>query len=194
MIAIIDYGMGNLRSVKNALTRLGADFTVTSDAEVIKAADKVLLPGVGNAAEAMKNLRDLGLVDVIRSLRKPCLGICIGMQILCRHSEEGDTDCIGLFDTDVVKFSPDSDHKVPHMGWNSIENLSSKLFKGIEEGVFVYFVHSYYPRTCCDTAATCKYGTMFSAALRYENFFGTQFHPEKSGDIGERILANFLAL
>lgn len=194
MIAIVDYKMGNLRSVENALARLGAEYQVTSDPEVILAASKVLLPGVGNAAEAMRNLRSAGLVDVIRSIRRPVLGICIGMQVLCRHSEEGDTDCIGIFDADVRRFEPEDGLKVPHMGWNTIHNLDSKLFKGIDGGAYVYFVHSYRPELCSDTIATCTHGGMFSAALKYENFYGTQFHPEKSGDVGERILANFLAL
>lgn len=194
MIAIVDYRMGNLRSVENALARLGAEYQVTSDPEVIRAASKVLLPGVGNAAEAMRNLRSAGLVDVIRSIRRPVLGICIGMQVLCRHSEEGDTECIGIFDADVRRFEPEDGLKVPHMGWNTIHNLDSKLFKGIDGGAYVYFVHSYRPGLCSDTIATCTHGGMFSAALKYENFYGTQFHPEKSGDVGERILANFLAL
>lgn len=194
MIAIIDYKMGNLRSVENALARLGAEYVVTTDPAVIKAADKVLLPGVGNAAEAMQNLREAGLVEVIKGLRKPVLGICIGMQVLCRYSEEGDTACIGLFDTDVRKFEASEDLKVPHMGWNSIANLDSKLFKGLDEGAFVYFVHSYRPGLCSDTIATSNHGGLFSAALKYENFYGTQFHPEKSGDVGELILKNFLAL
>lgn len=194
MIAIVDYKMGNLRSVENALARLGAEYQVTSDPEVIRAASKVLLPGVGNAAEAMRNLRSAGLVDVIRSIRRPVLGICIGMQVLCRHSEEGDTECIGIFDADVRRFEPEAGLKVPHMGWNTIHNLDSKLFKGIDGGAYVYFVHSYRPGLCSDTIATCTHGGMFSAALKYENFYGTQFHPEKSGDVGERILANFLAL
>ncbi len=194
MTTIVDYRMGNLRSVKNALSRLGAEFTVTSDPELILAADRVILPGVGNAAEAMDNIRSEGLAEVIRSLRRPVLGICIGMQILCRHSEEGDTDCLGVFDTDVRRFEASADLKVPHMGWNGIGNLDSKLFKGVNGGSFVYFVHSYRPELCCDTVATCNYGGLFSAALKYENFYGTQFHPEKSGDTGEAILRNFLSL
>lgn len=194
MIAIVDYKMGNLRSVENALGRLGAEYCVTSDPAVILGASKVLLPGVGDCAEAMHNLRVAGLVDVIRSIRKPVLGICVGMQVLCRHSEEGDTDCMGLFDTDVRKFVPAPDLKVPHMGWNSIGNLDSKLFKGLDGGSFVYFVHSYRPDLCCDTIATSSHGGLFSAALKYENFYGTQFHPEKSGEAGEKILKNFLAL
>ena len=194
MIAIIDYKMGNLRSVENALKRLGAEFCVTADPAVIRAADKVLLPGVGNAAEAMHNLREAGLVEVIRSLRRPVLGICVGMQVMCRHSEEGDVECLNIFDSRVKRFTPAPDLKVPHMGWNQIGNLESKLFKGISGGEYVYFVHSYYPELCPDTIATTRHGAMFSAALKYENFYGTQFHPEKSGDVGERIIENFLKL
>lgn len=194
MIAIVDYKMGNLRSVENALRRLGADFVVTADADVIRRADKVLLPGVGNAAEAMENLRAADLVDVIRSLRQPVLGICVGMQVMCRHSEEGDVDCLGIFDARVKRFVPVLDVKVPHMGWNRIGNLETKLFKDLEGGSYVYFVHSYYPELCPDTIATATHGVMFSAALKYENFYGTQFHPEKSGDVGERIISNFLQL
>lgn len=194
MIAIVDYGMGNLRSVENALRRLGADFCVTADAGVIMSAERVLLPGVGNAAEAMENLRRADLVGVIRRLRRPVLGICVGMQVMCRHTEEGDADCIGFFDARVRRFVPAADLKVPHMGWNRIGNLESKLFKGIAGGEYVYFVHSYYPELCPDTIATADHGVMFSAALKYENFYGTQFHPEKSGDVGERIIENFLKL
>ena len=194
MIAIIDYKMGNLRSVENALKRLGAEFVVTADAEVIRRADRVLLPGVGNAAEAMENLRKADLVDVIRSLRRPVLGICVGMQVMCRHSEEGDAMCLGIFDARVKRFVPTAEEKVPHMGWNSIGNLESKLFKDIKGGEMVYYVHSYYPELCPDTIATTRHGVMFSAALKYENFYGTQFHPEKSCDVGERIIANFLKL
>ena len=194
MIAIIDYKMGNLRSVENALRRLGTEFVVTADAEQIRKADKVLLPGVGNAAEAMENLRAARLVEVIRSLRRPVLGICVGMQVMCRHSEEGDVDCLGIFDARVKRFVPSAEEKVPHMGWNSIGNLESKLFKDIKGGEMVYYVHSYYPELCPDTIATTRHGVMFSAALKYENFYGTQFHPEKSGDVGERIIANFLKL
>ena len=194
MIAIVDYKMGNLRSVENALKRLGAEFCVTSDADVIRSADRVLLPGVGNAAEAMENLRAAGLVEVIRSLRRPVLGICVGMQVMCLHSEEGDVDCLNIFDARVRRFTPAPDLKVPHMGWNQIGNLETKLFKGLDGGSYVYFVHSYYPELCPDTIATSSHGVMFSAALKYENFYGTQFHPEKSGDVGERIIENFLKL
>lgn len=195
MIAIVDYDAGNIKSVMNALRRPDVEFELTADPERIKAASKVILPGVGNAAEAMKSLRDKGLVELIKGLRKPVLGICVGMQIMCRRSEEGDAQCMGLFDCDVCRFVPEPDVKVPHMGWNGISNLESKLFKGLDEGSFVYFVHSYYPGLCTDTIATCRHGkTLFSAALKYENFYGTQFHPEKSGDVGEMILKNFVAL
>lgn len=194
MIAIVDYKMGNLRSVENALRRLGAEFRVTSDADLIRSAERVLLPGVGNAARAMENLREAALVNVIRSLRQPVLGICVGMQVMCRHSEEGDVDCLGIFDARVRRFQPSPELKVPHMGWNRIGNLESRLFKGLEGGNYVYFVHSFYPELCPDTIATSRHGEMFSAALKYENFYGTQFHPEKSGDVGERIIENFLKL
>lgn len=195
MIAIIDYDMGNLCSVENALGRLGCEYVLTSDPEVIRKADKVLLPGVGNAAEAMSNLRARGLCEVIRSLRQPVLGICVGLQVMCRDSEEGDVQCLGIFDAHVRKFEPTADAKVPHMGWNAIGNLEGKLFKNMQGGGFVYFVHSYYPTLCQDTVATSRHGDrLFSAALRWENFYGTQFHPEKSGEIGEQILKNFVSL
>lgn len=195
MIAIIDYDMGNLCSVENALGRLGCEYVLTSDPETIRKADKVLLPGVGNAAEAMANLRERGLCEVIRSLRQPVLGICVGLQLMCRDSEEGNVQCLGIFDAHVRRFEPSPEAKVPHMGWNSLGNLEGKLFKGIEGGGFVYFVHSYYPTLCQDTVATSRHGDrLFSAALRWENFYGTQFHPEKSGELGEKILKNFVSL
>ena len=196
MIAIIDYDMGNLRSLENALDRLGAVYTVTTDPETIRRSDKVILPGVGHAGLAMDNLVERGLPEVIRSLRQPVLGICVGMQVLCRDSEEAPgKPCLGIFDAHVRRFSPTSGCKVPHMGWNDIRNLEGKLLRDLESGAYVYFVHSYYAGLCPDTIATCQYaGQLFSAALRYENFYGTQFHPEKSGSVGERILQNFLAL
>lgn len=195
MIAIIDYEMGNLRSVGNALNRLGAEWKLTSDPDEIRKAQRVLLPGVGNDAEAMAKLRERKLCDVIRELRRPVLGICVGMQVMCRHSEEGDVDCLGIFDAQVRRFHESKDLKVPHVGWNRINNLESKLLKGIDRGSYVYYVHSYFANLCPDTIATTRYGdTMFSAALKYENFYGTQFHPEKSGDVGEQILKNFLNL
>lgn len=195
MIAIIDYQMGNIRSVENALKRLGAEWTLTSDPAEIRRASHVLLPGVGNDAEAMVNLRKRDLCDVIRELRHPVLGICVGMQVMCRDSEEGNVDCLNIFDAHIKRFPDESGLKIPHVGWNTIANIDSKLLKGINPGEYVYYVHSYYANLCPDTIATTRYGsTMFSAALKYENFYGTQFHPEKSGDVGERILQNFLNL
>ena len=196
MIAIIDYDMGNLRSLENALDRLGATYCVTADPDTIRKADKVILPGVGHAGLAMDNLVERRLPAVIRSLRQPVLGICVGMQVLCRDSEEAPGKaCLGVFDAHVRRFSPAAGCKVPHMGWNDLGNLEGKLFKDMKSGAYVYFVHSYYAGLCPDTVATCKYaGVMFSAALRYENFYGTQFHPEKSGSVGEQILKNFLAI
>lgn len=194
MIAIIDYKMGNIRSVENALHRLGAEYVLTDDKKVIAAADHVILPGVGHCGEAMNNLRERDLCQFIKDLRHPVLGICVGMQVMCRHTEEGDTDCLNLFDAYVKKFKSADGLKVPHMGWNDISNLDGKLFKDIKGGEYVYFVHSYYASLCPDTIATTRYGHMFSSALKYENFYGTQFHPEKSGDVGERIIKNFLKI
>lgn len=199
MIAIIDYKMGNLRSVENALHRLGAAYVVTDDAQTIRCADRVLLPGVGNCAEAMYNLRESGLIPIIRQLRQPVLGICVGLQVMCRDSEEGAepgmlTQCMNIFDSHVRRFPESDSLKVPHMGWNTIGNLEKKLFDGVHSGDSVYYVHSYYPTLCPDTIATTEHGVLFSAALKYEQFYGTQFHPEKSGDVGERILSNFLKL
>jgi imidazole glycerol phosphate synthase, glutamine amidotransferase subunit len=199
MIAIVDYKMGNLRSVENALHRLGAAYVVTDDAQTIRCADRVLLPGVGNCAEAMYNLRESGLIPIIKQLRQPVLGICVGLQVMCRDSEEGAepgmlTQCMNIFDSHVRRFPESDSLKVPHMGWNTIGNLEKKLFDGLHSGDSVYYVHSYYPTLCPDTIATTEHGVLFSAALKYEQFYGTQFHPEKSGDVGERILSNFLKL
>ena len=199
MIAIIDYKMGNLRSVENALHRLGAAYVVTDDAQTIRCADRVLLPGVGNCAEAMYNLRESGLIPIIKQLRQPVLGICVGLQVMCRDSEEGAesgmlTQCMNIFDSHVRRFPESDSLKVPHMGWNTIGNLEKKLFDGLHSGDSVYYVHSSYPMLCPDTIATTEHGVLFSAALKYEQFYGTQFHPEKSGDVGERILSNFLKL
>lgn len=196
MIAIVDYDTGNLRSVCNAIERIGAEYCVTSDATIIGAADRVLLPGVGEASSAMEKLRERGLVEVIKGLKQPVLGICIGMQLMCRYSEEGDVDCLGIFEADVRRFTPDGECgvKVPHMGWNSIENLCSPLFEGIDEGAFVYFVHSYAADICTDAIACSANGRRFAAALCRGNFYGTQFHPEKSGDVGEAVLRNFLKI
>ena len=195
MTVIVDYDTGNLCSVENSLRRLGAHYLVSCDAAEIVGADRVILPGVGEAATAMQNLRAKGLTDVIRSLRQPVLGICIGLQLMCRSSEEGQTECLGIFDTEVARFTgAGPDLKIPHMGWNTICQLGTPLFEGIREGEFVYFVHSYAPKVCSGTVATTEYGRMFSAAISRGNFFGTQFHPEKSGPVGERIMRNFIAL
>lgn len=196
MIAIVDYDTGNLRSVENALKKLGAEYTVTSDEAVIRSADHVLLPGVGEAANAMQNLRDRGLDKVIPTLTQPVLGICIGVQIMTRCSEEGNAECLGIFGTEVRMFRQEEPKiKIPEMGWNTITDLSSPLFKGIAEGAFVYYVHSYAPAPCEMAIAKTTYGSQtFSAALQKGNFYGTQFHPEKSGPVGEAILRNFLEL
>ena len=196
MIAIIDYDTGNLKSVCNALNRIGAEYVLNDDPKVIAQADRVLLPGVGEASSAMQKLQERGLCDVIKSLKVPVLGICIGMQLMCRHSQEGDVDCLGIFDADVCRFEPDlaAGVKVPHMGWNAVTDLKTGLFEGLEDGEFVYFVHSYAASVCEDTIAVSDNGRKFSAAMRRGNFYGAQFHPEKSGDVGERILRNFMNL
>ena len=196
MIAIIDYDTGNLRSVCNALDRIGAEYVLTDDPLTIRSADRVLLPGVGEASSAMAKLQERGLCEVIRSLTVPVLGICIGMQLMCRHSEEGDVDCLGIFDADVRRFQADpaAGVKVPHMGWNALTDLKTGLFEGLKDGDFVYFVHSFAADVCGDSIAVSDNGRRFSAALRRGNFYGAQFHPEKSGDVGERILRNFMNL
>lgn len=196
MIAIVDYDTGNLRSVCNALERIGAEYCVTSNTEIIKNAERVLLPGVGEASSAMQKLNERGLCDVIKELTQPVLGICIGMQLMCRHSQEGNVDCLGIFDTAVRRFDADAAAgvKVPHMGWNNIMQLKTPLFDGLSENSFVYFVHSYAPDLCPETIAVSCNGRNFAAALCKDNFYGTQFHPEKSGDVGEIILKNFLKL
>lgn len=194
-VAIVKYNAGNIYSVVHALKRLGVDPILTDDESTLRSADRVLFPGQGEARQAMSYLREHGLDHVIRSLTQPVLGICIGQQLLCRHSEEGDTDCLGIFPVDVLRFRPTRhEDKVPHMGWNTLSDLRSPLFKRIEEGAYTYFVHSFYVPLCDATIATTNYIQPFSAALRHENFFATQFHPEKSGDVGERILQNFLNL
>lgn len=194
MVTIIDYGTGNLRSVTNAFERLGTDYLLTSDPAAIQKAERVLLPGVGEAATAMAQLRDKGLTDLLRNLKCPVLGICLGMQLLCAHSEEGDTECLGIFPNRVRKFPTDAGVKVPHVGWNSIYDLKSPLYKNIREGEYVYYVHSYAAETNACTAAVTDYAGPFSGSLYKDNFYGCQFHPEKSGAVGGRILANFLTL
>jgi glutamine amidotransferase len=192
-VAIVKYNAGNIYSVVNALRRLGIEPLLTDDEEQLHSADRVIFPGQGNAKTTMTYLREHHLDKMIKSLRQPVLGICVGQQLLCRHSEEGDVDCIGVFDADVRRFVPTQhDEKVPAMGWNALYDLSSPLFKGIAEGDYVYFVHSYYAGICNDTIAKADYILPYSAALHKDNFWATQFHPEKSGRVGEKLLENFL--
>lgn len=191
-IVIINYGAGNIQSIKFAIKRLGFDAVLTNDVEEIKNADKVIFPGVGEASSAMSKLRDSGLDNLIPTLKQPVLGICLGMQLMCHSSEEGNTKGLGIFDVDVIKFS--SKVKVPQIGWNQITNLKSTLFKGIEENEHIYLVHSFYAPLCNETIAECSYEVDYSAALQKDNFYGTQFHPEKSSDVGQRILENFLKM
>lgn len=194
-VAVIKYNAGNIRSVDYALKRLGVKAVITADEAVLRAADKVIFPGVGEAETTMDFLRASGMDRLIKELRQPVLGICLGMQLMCRHSEEGDVDCLGIFDTDVKRFiSQRHEDKVPHMGWNTIAWINSGLFKGFTKEEFVYFVHSFYVPVSDCTAAVTDYIHPFSAALHKDNYYATQFHPEKSGSVGERILRNFLEL
>ena len=194
-VAIIKYNAGNIYSVSYALKRLGVEATITADPELLCKADKVIFPGVGEAHTTMEHLKEHNLDTIIKGLKQPVLGICLGMQLMCRHSEEGEVDCLNIFDVDVKRFVPQKhEDKVPHMGWNTIGKTNSKLFEGFTEEEFVYFVHSFYVPTCDFTAATTDYIHPFSAALHKDNFYATQFHPEKSGKTGEKILTNFLNL
>lgn len=194
-VAVIKYNAGNIRSVDYALKRLGVEAVITADETVLRAADKVIFPGVGEAGATMDFLRTGGMDRLIKELRQPVLGICLGMQLMCRHSEEGDVDCLGIFDTDVKRFiSQRHEDKVPHMGRNTIARTNSGLFKGFTKEEFVYFVHSFYVPVNDCTAAVTDYIHPFSAALHKDNYYATQFHPEKSGSVGERILRNFLEL
>lgn len=192
-IVIIKYNAGNIFSVEHAFKRLGVDAIVTDDKELIKKADKVIFPGVGEASSTMLHLHQSGLVNLIPELKQPVLGICLGMQLMCSYSEEGDVDCLNIFDADVKRFIPEKhEDKVPHMGWNTITDVNSSIFDASLEAQFVYFVHSYYVALSDYTAATTDYVQPFSAALHKDNFYATQFHPEKSGSVGEKILKNFL--
>ena len=197
-LVIVKYNAGNIESVSNALLRLGIQAEITADHEKIKAADKVIFPGVGEASTTMAYLKKEGLDQLIPSLTQPVLGICLGLQLMCSHSEEGDTPCLGIFEEKVKRFIPDQGMeyitKVPHMGWNTITKLKSNLFDASLNNQFVYFVHSFYATVGEHTAAEGNYINSFSAALKKDNFYATQFHPEKSGPIGARILENFLKI
>ena len=192
MIAIVKYNAGNIKSVKNALTRLGYASIITDDPSELINADKVIFPGVGEASSAMIYLKERGLDNTIASLRQPVLGICLGLQLMCSHSEEGDTKCLGIFDAGVRLFPPVD--KIPHMGWNNFLTMKGDLFKGLTIEDDLYYVHSYYPEISACTLATCDYILPFSAAMQKDNFYATQFHPEKSAEAGEKILRNFLEL
>lgn len=191
-LVIIDYGAGNIKSIQFAFKRLGVDAVLSNNAEEIKAADKVIFPGVGEASSAMKMLKKSGLDTLIPTLKQPVLGICLGMQLMCLYSEEGDTEGLGIFQTKVKRFS--NSVKVPQMGWNVIKDLKSDLFKGIKENEYMYLVHSFYAEHCNETIAATDYEINYASALQHENFYGVQFHPEKSGKEGEKILKNFLKL
>lgn len=191
-IAIIKYNAGNIMSVENAINRLGYKCIVTDNPEQIKIADKVIFPGVGEASYAMHYLKEKKLDQVIKLLKQPVLGICLGQQLMCTYSEEGNTACMGVFETQVKKFPPKE--LVPHMGWNNLQNLKGDLFKGVSESDNVYFVHSYYAEVFENTTAMCDYILPFSAAMQKNNFYATQFHPEKSADVGTIILKNFLEI
>ncbi|MBF7091708.1 imidazole glycerol phosphate synthase subunit HisH [Flavobacterium sp. ALJ2] len=191
-IVIIDYGAGNIQSIIFAIERLGFKAVLSNNPDEIQAADKVIFPGVGEASSAMKMLIESGLETLIPDLKQPVLGICLGMQLMCKSTEEGNTSGLGIFDVDIIKFT--SIVKVPQMGWNTIYYLQSPLFKGINENEYMYLVHSFYAPLCKETIATTNYGVEYASALQKNNFYGTQFHPEKSGDIGEKILGNFLKI
>jgi glutamine amidotransferase len=191
-IAIVKYNAGNILSVTYALERLGISPVVTDDIELLQKADHVIFPGVGEASTAMAYLKERNLDTVIKNLKQPVLGICLGMQLLCSYSEENDTKCLSVFDERVVSFLPNGTDKIPQVGWNTISNCSTNLFNGVAGNAYCYFVHSYYAALGTDTIATTNYILPYSAALRKNNFYGVQFHPEKSATVGEKILQNFL--
>ena len=191
-IVLIDYGAGNVQSVKYALNRLGIEPSLTKDHNEIKSADKVIFPGVGSAKAAMEQLKASGLDELIPTLIQPVLGICVGMQLMCKYSEEGNVKCLGIIDSEVKKFK--TGLKIPHMGWNNISDLKSPLFQGLPTEHQVYFVHSYYVPLINETIARSEYSTLYSVAIQKDNFYGVQFHPEKSGKPGSRLLENFLKL
>jgi imidazole glycerol-phosphate synthase subunit HisH len=194
MIAIIKYNAGNVQSVLYALKRLGQTAIVTDDEAQLRAAEKVIFPGVGNAKAAMDSLKETNLHQLIPQLTQPVLGICVGMQLLCKYSEENDTECLGIVDTVVKKFPVEKGIKVPQVSWNKIYQYESPLFAGLEENAFVYYVHSYYAESCNDSIAHSNYILPYSAALQKDNFYGVQFHTEKSAEVGDKILTNFLAI
>ncbi len=191
-VAIIKYNSGNTQSVLFALERLNVQAIITDNTEEITSADKIIFPGVGEASTAMAYLKERKLDEAIIQLKQPVLGICLGMQLLCNSSEEGDTKCLGVFDTTVKRIVQMP--KVPHMGWNKVDHQSCKLFKGIKDEEYFYFVHGYFAEECRDTSSTCEYGTRFSSSLSKGNFYGVQFHPEKSASAGEQLLENFLTM
>jgi glutamine amidotransferase len=194
-IAIIKYNAGNTKSVEHALHRLGIQPVITDDAEQIQQADKVIFPGVGHAEATMQHLRELKLDKVIKELKQPVLGICLGQQLMCKHSEEGNTDCLDIFPIMVKKFeTADLQYKIPQIGWNNLTDLQSPLFNKINEQSFVYFVHSYYCENSEYSIATCNYILPFAAALQKDNFYAVQFHPEKSADVGNKIIENFIII
>jgi glutamine amidotransferase len=195
-VVIIKYNAGNIMSVEFALRRIGIVPEITDDINKIIMADKVIFPGVGEASTTMLYLKNKGLDKVIKQLKQPVLGICLGLQLMCKYSEEGDTECLGIFEETIKKFrnKPDTNYKIPQMGWNSIHNLKNHIFDKSLENQYVYFVHSYYAEIGANTIATTNYIINFSSALQKDNFFATQFHPEKSGRIGEQILKNFIDL
>ncbi len=194
-VAIIKYNAGNVISVENALRRLGVTPVITDDKALLQAADKVIFPGVGEASTTMAYLREHRLDELIVNLKQPVLGICIGMQLMCRHSEEGDVDCLGIFDTEVKRFqAQQKNDKIPQMGWNTVSQMQTPLFEGINPEEYVYYVHSYYAELCRHTIARTEYLLPYSAALHRDNFYAVQFHPEKSSEVGARILNNFLNL
>ena len=192
-VAVVKYNAGNIHSVVCALARIGLDAVVSDDPKVLRRASRVIFPGVGEASSAMRYVRESHLDETLLTLEQPFLGICLGMQLMCSLSEENETTCLGMFEDPIVRFPHIPGYKVPHMGWNTIGDLRTPLFEGLEKPVWLYFVHSYYAPLCPETIASCAYGDIvFSAALARGNFFGVQFHPEKSGATGERILRNFL--
>lgn len=192
-VAIVEYNAGNVQSVKYALERLGVVPVLTSDVTELRSADKVIFPGVGEASSAMRFLKNKGLDKIIPALEQPVLGICLGLQLLCRHSQEGDTDCLGVFDVEVCRF-PQAAEKVPHVGWNTLQLSDNELLKYLPPQPYVYYVHSYYAQLSPYTIATTDYIVLFSAMLHRDNFYAAQFHPEKSSEVGETIIANFLNL